>query len=137
MNPTQAKLLIAEDDPQERLLLRTLMQGLGVARIDEAPDGRSALELLANHPYDLVLADWNMPFLTGIQLANILRENAVGKQVPVLLISGEISARRTVEALKAGVIGLVAKPFLNAALCQKVLRILASVSPVSELSAAG
>lgn len=52
----------------------------------------------------------------------------------MLLISGDVSAKRTVDAYEAGVSGLVAKPFVNEELCEKVLRIIASIAPVTEFS---
>ena len=131
MNPHRAKILIVEDNQPTRLLLRNLMHNLGVVTLDVAPDGKAALELIERNHYDLVLADWNMPCLSGIQLVRIIRQMPVAK-VPVILISCDVSPRRAREALEAGVSGLVAKPFVNVDLCNKVLRILSALAPVSD-----
>ena len=108
------------------------MTDLGFVRIDEAADGLSALDLFQAAPYDLVLTDWNMPFVSGLELLKAIRQSAQRPTTPVLLFTGEVSPKRVVEAMESGANGFVTKPFVTATLSDKVLRIIASLPPVTE-----
>lgn len=132
MTPNRARLLVADDSRMIRKLIRELLQDLGFVSIDEAPDGAAALTLFREKPYDLVLTDWNMPTLSGIDLLRAIRTGPVRHETPVVLFTADVSARRMVEALESGANGFVAKPFAVPALCEKILRIIASVAPRSE-----
>jgi len=132
MTPNHARLLVADDSRLIRKFIRELMQDLGFVAIDEAPDGAAALALFREKPYDLVLSDWNMPSLSGIELLRAIRTGPVRTETPVVLFTADVSARRMVEALESGASGFVPKPFAVPALCDKILRIIASVPPRSE-----
>ncbi len=137
MTPDRAKLLIVDDSRMIRKVIRSLMQGLGFNSIDEAPDGASALDLFRMGNYDLVIADWNMPRISGIQLLRTIRHGQERCETAVLLISGDVSAQRMVEAVDSGANGFVAKPFAASALCAQVLRIVSELPPATGLRAAG
>ena len=124
MSPERARLLVVDDNPTMRKILRRLMRTLGVDQIDEAPDGAAAFELFEKTPYDLVLTDWNMPLLDGLDLVRRIRGSAVRGDTPVMLFTGEGSARNLIDALEAGATDFVSKPFVTGIVCQKVLRIL-------------
>lgn len=132
MTPNHARLLVADDSRMLRKLVHGLLQELGFVNIDEAADGAAALSLFREKPYDLVLTDWNMPSLSGIELLRAIRGGPVRNETPVVLFTGDVSARRMVEALESGANGFVAKPFVVPSLCEKILRIIASVPPTSE-----
>lgn len=132
MNPNQAKLLIADDCESMREVTRDLMQGLGFARVDAAADGQVALALFRSNHYDLVISDWNMPFLTGIELLQRIRLGPFRNETPVLITSGHVTPERTNEAFNAGATGFFGKPFATARLCEKVLRLVGSLNPVSD-----
>jgi two-component system, chemotaxis family, chemotaxis protein CheY len=134
MNPHRARILVVDDNQPLRLLVRTLMEKIGVQSIDEAVDGAAAVELLLLNHYDLVLADWNMPNISGLQLVQIIQEMPAKERPPVVLISCDVSRQRSVEALGAGVSGLVSKPFVNATLCTKVVRMLSTLAPVYDIT---
>ena len=136
MTPDRAKLLIVDDSRMIRRVLRSLVQGVGFKSIDEAPDGAEALELLRVIPYDLVLSDWNMPFVSGIELLRTIRHGSVRSDTPLVLFTGDVSAKRMVEALEEGANGFVAKPFAAGLVCEKILRIVASLHPASEFAPA-
>lgn len=134
MSPEMAKLLIVDDSRMIRTMLRGLLQGLGIGRIDEAPDGAAALELFHLTAYDLVLTDWNMPRLTGLELLRMIRHGPVRSDTAVLLISGDVTAGRIVEASGAGATGFVAKPFAVKLLREQVQRIISELPQVDELA---
>jgi two-component system, chemotaxis family, chemotaxis protein CheY len=132
MNPIQAKLLIVDDCGSMREILRELMNDLNIVNIDEASDGRAGLAMFQSNPYDLVLSDWNMPFMTGLELLRGIRRSTQRSQTPLLLLSGDLTIKHTVEALASGVTGVLEKPFSVPKLCEQVRRIIASLSPSSE-----
>ncbi len=119
------KLLVVDDSAMMRRLLRRLMHGLGIRFIDEAPDGAAALELFLKTPYDVVLTDWNMPVLTGLELVQKIRHGGLRSDTAVILFTGDVSARNMLDALEAGATDFVNKPFVAGIVCEKVLRILA------------
>ncbi|MFZ5444736.1 MAG: response regulator [Myxococcota bacterium] len=134
MKPANARLLVVDDSPSIRELMCEVMRDLGIRRIDEASSGAAALELFNSSHYDVVVTDWNMPFMTGIELLKTIRRSGDKRDTPVLVVTANVTARRVVEAIEAGANGFIAKPFVTPALEEKVLRILASLPPVTELS---
>lgn len=132
MNPSKARLLIVDDNVCMREILREMMHDLGIVQIDEASDGRAALMMFQTNAYDIVLSDWNMPFLSGLELLRAIRSSSVRGDTAVLLLSSEMTAKRSVEALESGVNGVLEKPFKMAKLCEKVSRIVAALAPVTQ-----
>jgi two-component system, chemotaxis family, chemotaxis protein CheY len=104
-----AKVLVADDSGTMRKILVRSLNALGVTDLVEAPDGVVALELFNKTPFDLVLSDWNMPNMTGIDLLKAIR--ATGSKVPVIMITTEAEKSRVLEAVQAGASGYVIKPF--------------------------
>jgi two-component system chemotaxis response regulator CheY len=131
MNPTKVRLLIVDDNVCMREIVREMMHDLGIVQIDEASDGRAALMMFRSNAYDIVLSDWNMPFLTGLELLRAIRSSSERSDTAVLLLSSEMTAKRSVEALESGVNGVLEKPFKMAKLCEKVSRIIAALAPVT------
>ena len=105
------KILIADDSRVMRqIVVRTLRQaGLGGHDIVEAADGAAAFDVVTSEKPDLVLSDWNMPELTGIELLQRLR--AAGQTVPFGFVTSEGSPQMREEAERAGALFLIAKPF--------------------------
>lgn len=105
------KIVVADDSRAMRMIVvRTLRQaGLGGHEILEAEDGREALDLVGRHVPDLILSDWNMPGLSGIQLLSTLR--ARGDGTPFCFVTSEGSEDMREQAAAAGALGLIAKPF--------------------------
>ena len=105
------KVLIADDSRVMRqIVLRTLRQaGLGHHDFVEAVDGADALSKVASERPELVLSDWNMPNMTGIELLRALR--ASGNDVPFGFVTSEGSPEMRDIADKAGALFVIAKPF--------------------------
>lgn len=105
------KILLVDDSKAMRMLIiRTLRQaGLGDHAFVEAGDGFEAFALLGTEAPDLVLADWTMPGVTGIDLLRGLRSS--GSTVPFGFITAQVSEARRAEALEAGAQFLLGKPF--------------------------
>ena len=129
MNRAQTRLLVVDDCPSMRRSVSSLLGTFGFPLIDEAADGAEALELFQRVRYDLVLTDWQMPRLNGIDLVRAIRQHHERSQTPVLVLTGHVTQARVVEAIEAGANGFVAKPFFAPSLCEKVLALVASLAP--------
>lgn len=106
-------ILIVDDSATTRALVRraVTLSGLETDQIHEADDGLTALDKLAAHPIDLVLADLNMPRMGGVELTQRILGNEKMRKIPVVIISAEPDARR-LEGLRAqGVSACLRKPF--------------------------
>lgn len=105
------KILVADDSKAMRMIVvRTLRQaGYTGHDILEAEDGAVALEIVGSQSPDLVLSDWNMPNMNGIELLQALR--GAGSTVPFCFVTSEGSLATREQAAAAGALGLISKPF--------------------------
>jgi two-component system, chemotaxis family, chemotaxis protein CheY len=105
------RILIVDDSRAMRLIVaRTLrLAGYDEHELIEAADGRQALAVVAAEPPDLVLCDWNMPEMSGLELLQTLR--SYGSTIPFGFVTSEASPQMRVAAIEAGAMFLVAKPF--------------------------
>jgi two-component system chemotaxis response regulator CheY len=105
------KILVVDDSRAMRMIVvRTLRQaGFGGHEVLEAENGREALDLVRRHGPDLVLSDWNMPEVSGLQFLVTLR--AQGDATPFCFVTSEGSEEMREQAAAAGALGLIAKPF--------------------------
>jgi two-component system chemotaxis response regulator CheY len=112
------RILIVDDSKAMRMIvIRSLRQaGFGDAEILEASDGVQALEVIRTEVPDLVLSDWNMPDMSGIDLLRAM--NAEGLSVPLGFVTSESTAPMRKQALEEGARFLLAKPFTADALEQ-------------------
>lgn len=133
MNRDKAHLLVVDDSPSMRRVICELLTELGFRRVDEAPDGTAALERFRHDDYDVIITDWNMPHMNGLELLKAIRHAPEHADTPVLVLTGQVSANRVVEALEAGADGFVAKPFITPALVDKVVKLVAARPPVLDL----
>lgn len=116
------RLLLVEDDAAQRLTVRHKLRPLEV-RIDEAPDGQAALELLASQPYDLLLMDLRMPVLDGFALARRIRQGEVPLNATVRIVahSSEPEQAARLKAQRAGIDVFVPKPSPQVALARALV----------------
>jgi len=107
------KLLIVDDSKAMRAIVRRHVQAVGIREleIEEAADGAEALELIRRQRPDLVLSDWNMPTMTGIELLEALR--AEGIDVPFGFVTSESQDTFQERAFDAGAQFVIAKPFTD------------------------
>ncbi len=106
------RILIVDDSSTMRRIIGNVVQQLGVAKddFDEAEDGVVALKLYKEkNNYDVVLTDWNMPNMNGLELVKAIR--ALDKKVPIVMITTEGGKGEVITALKAGVNNYIVKPF--------------------------
>lgn len=119
------KILVVDDFSTMRRIVRNLLVELGFTNtlIQEAEDGNAALVLLRAQPFDLVVTDWNMPNMTGIELLRAIRADAGLKSMPVLMVTAENNRDQIIAAAQSGVNGYVVKPFTAVTLKEKLDKI--------------
>ncbi|MBD8871428.1 chemotaxis response regulator CheY [Rhodanobacter sp. DHB23] len=119
------KILVVDDFSTMRRIVRNLLVELGFTNtlIQEADDGNNALTMLRGQPFDLVVTDWNMPNMTGIDLLRAIRAEPALKGLPVLMVTAENNRDQIIAAAQAGVNGYVVKPFTAATLQEKLTKI--------------
>jgi two-component system chemotaxis response regulator CheY len=118
-------ILVVDDFSTMRRIIKGLLQDLGFANITEADDGLTALSLLKAGNFDLLITDWNMPGMQGVELLRQVRADERMKKLPVLMLTAEAKRAQIVAAAQAGVSGYVIKPFTAATLREKIDKIFA------------
>lgn len=115
-------VLVVDDIRSVRLILRALLRGIGVQKIEEASDGAEALQMLANNHYDLVITDLSMKPMDGIELTRQLRKQESGPKafLPILMISGYSEKSKIQQAAEAGVSAFLLKPITPSAVAAKI-----------------
>ena len=112
------KSLVVDDSAVMRKVLIGALSQAGIAEVDQACDGQEAVNMVAANEYALVLLDWNMPNMLGIDALKTIR--AAGKTMPIIMVTTEAEKPRVLEALKAGANNYVIKPFVPATMVQKI-----------------
>jgi two-component system chemotaxis response regulator CheY len=119
-----APILIVDDYKTMLRIIRNLLQQIGFTEIDEATDGAAALDRIRSRSYQLVLTDWNMQPMTGLELLKKVREQEQTKKLPVILVTAESKAENIVAAKQAGVNNYIIKPFTAEVLKSKLVSVL-------------
>ncbi len=114
------KTLVVDDSNTMRMIQTRCLASLGVTDVVTAADGCEALALFEAESFDLVLTDWNMPEMDGLELLKAIRTR--NARVPVIMVTTEAERARVVAAIEAGVTDYVVKPFTPDALADKVGR---------------
>ncbi len=121
---TSIKILCVDDFATMRRILKNILKQLGFNNITEADDGTTALEELKKSSYDLIISDWNMPKMTGLELLKAVRGTPEFKDIPFLMVTAEAQKQNVIEAVQAGVSNYVVKPFTAEAIAEKLEKIL-------------
>jgi two-component system chemotaxis response regulator CheY len=105
------QVLVVDDYKTMVRIIGNLLNQLDFKNVDEATDGSTALEKLRRGGYGLVISDWNMEPMTGLQLLREVRADAKLKEIPFIMVTAESKTENVVEAKKAGVSNYIIKPF--------------------------
>ena len=105
------KVLIVDDYKTMLRTLRNLLRQLNFSNIDEAMDGTEALQKLRAENFDMVISDWNMEPMTGIELLREVRGDEKLKHLPFIMITAESKSENVIAAKEAGVSNYIIKPF--------------------------
>lgn len=117
------KILIVDDFAIMRTVIKNLLCNLGYTDIVQVKDGLEATEIMNDYNFDLIITDWNMPNMNGIDLLKYVRGNDKYQQIPVLIITNGQSKDQIITAAHAGVNGYIAKPFTAFQLKDKLNKI--------------
>ncbi len=104
-------LLVDDSATMRKIVKRKITEvGFTVDEFFEAGDGKQALEVVINNSVDLILLDWNMPIMNGLEFVQSLSSVDLPKKIPVIMITTEGSPDKITEATRSGVDGFVLKP---------------------------
>ncbi len=117
------KILVVDDFATMRRIIKNILRQIGFTNIVEADDGSTALPILEKEHIDLVITDWNMPKMSGLELIKAIRANPTTKDTPILMVTAEALKENIIEAVKAGVNNYVVKPFTAQVLQEKIEKI--------------
>lgn len=118
------RVLVIDDFATMRKIEKNILGQLGIKNVDEADDGSTALPKLQANQYDIVLLDWNMPTMTGLELLKAVRSDEDLKSIPVIMVTAEALKDNIVAAAQAGVNDYIVKPFTAATLEEKIKKVL-------------
>jgi two-component system chemotaxis response regulator CheY len=121
------KILVVDDFATMRKVIRNLLKQVGYENIVEAEDGILALRTLKSAKIDLVISDWNMPNMTGLELLKAVRSDEDLKSTPFLMVTAEALQDNVIAAVKAGVSNYIVKPFTAEVLNDKITKIIEKI----------
>lgn len=119
----QMKILVVDDFATMRRIIKNILKQLGYSNVDEADDGSSALTKLQGQKFDLVITDWNMPNMSGLELIKAIRASDQFKSTPILMVTAEALKENIIEAVKSGVNNYIVKPFTAEVMREKIEKI--------------
>ncbi len=117
-------ILVVDDYKTMLRILRNLLRRLNFSNIAEASDGAAALQKLRKSPCGLIISDWNMEPMTGIQLLREVRGDAKLKSIPFIMITAESKSENIIAAKEAGVSNYIVKPFNAETLKSKMVSVI-------------
>ena len=125
------KILLVDDNHHMRLLLGEILRALGVRQLYEASDGAQGLQMMKNHPVDIVMTDLSMQPMDGIDFVRLLRNSpdSPNQMCPVIMITGHSTMQRVNEARNAGVNEFLAKPLTARGVIERLDRVVEHPRP--------
>jgi CheY-like chemotaxis protein len=126
------KVLVVDDEPYMRKVVRALLMSIGVRNIYEAADGPSGLELIRTAAPDVVILDWEMPGVDGPAFVRMVRspDTFPYPSIPIIMLTGHGERSRVIEAVKIGVNEFLLKPVSSKALQDRLVSVLAHPRPL-------
>ena len=125
------RLLVIDDNPHMRRIIRTLLHGFGARDVFEAEDGATGLDAFTHNIPDIVLIDWAMPVFDGLELTKMIRQadSNANPFVPIIMITGHTEKNRVTAARNSGITEFLAKPISAKALYQRIVNVIAHPRP--------
>lgn len=120
---TSIKVLVVDDFATMRRIVKGVLKQLGFSDIIEAEDGSLALEELKKEKIGLIVSDWNMPNMTGLDLLKAVRGDDNLKGIPFIMVTAEGQKENVVEAVKSGVSNYIVKPFTPETFNEKLQKV--------------
>jgi two-component system, chemotaxis family, chemotaxis protein CheY len=117
------KILVVDDFATMRRIVKNILTQLGFKNIIEADDGTTALGVLKAEKIGLIVSDWNMPKMTGLDLLKAVRADANTANIPFIMVTAEAQQDNIILAVKAKVSQYIVKPFTAETLAEKLSKI--------------
>jgi two-component system, chemotaxis family, chemotaxis protein CheY len=122
------RVLVVDDQHSMRGLTRHSLERMGVTQVVDVSSGEKALEALKTEKFDLIISDWNMEGISGLDLLTSIRKNPVIGKLPFIMATSESSKAQVMAAAQAGANNYVLKPFRVDDLKGKVEAVLGALS---------
>jgi two-component system chemotaxis response regulator CheY len=120
------RIMVVDDSSTMRRIIINTLNKIGHTDIVEASNGREGMERLASVDVDMVITDWNMPEMSGLEFTRALRETDKTKTTPILMVTTNAAKDDIIEALRAGVTNYVVKPFTPDVIKEKIEAVFAT-----------
>jgi len=114
------KVLVVDDSAVMRQIIKKNLKELGFSDLTEAEDGAAGLKKAGEAAFDLIVSDWNMPNMTGLEFLKAVRTDAGLKGVAFIMVTSEADKEKIMEAVQAGVNQYIVKPFNAVQLEEKI-----------------
>ncbi|MCK4788005.1 MAG: response regulator [Desulfobacteraceae bacterium] len=116
-------VLVVDDFATMRRIIKNVLKQIGFTKILEADDGTTALAVLKKNEVDLIISDWNMPKMTGLDLLKKVRGEESTKKIAFVMVTAEAQKDNVLQAVQAGVSNYVVKPFTADAIKEKLTQV--------------
>jgi len=128
---SRLRLLVIDDNVHMRRIIRSLLHGFGAREIYEAEDGPSGLETFSQCAPEIVIIDWVLPGLDGLELTRMMRHlKTLGNAyVPIIMLTGHSERARVMAARDAGVTEFLTKPISAKGLYQRIVNVVFNPRP--------
>jgi two-component system chemotaxis response regulator CheY len=127
-NAVALKVLVVDDQESVRKMTSLILEQIGVRHIHEAENGKKAMEIASLQPIDLILSDYYMDEMDGLDFLRAVRGHPVVRRVPFILLTGRGDRELVVKAAQAGVNNYLIKPFTAQVLRQKIEQVMGKLS---------
>jgi two-component system, chemotaxis family, chemotaxis protein CheY len=118
------RFLIVDDMKYMRATIKSMLRSLGFEKIEQANDGMEALRILRTHRIDIIISDWQMDRMDGLELLHEIRSDRNLASKPFMMVTGESELRFVEKAIESGVTEFIIKPFDPTTLSKKIKRII-------------
>ncbi|AXK81967.1 response regulator [Pseudolabrys taiwanensis] len=122
------KVLVVDDQNSVRQMTRITLEQIGVRHIHEAENGVQAMDTASTQPLDLIISDYNMPEMDGMELLRSVRGHPAARRIPFILVTGRGDRELVVKAAQAGANNYVVKPFTADILKTKIEQVVGRLS---------
>jgi two-component system, chemotaxis family, chemotaxis protein CheY len=105
------RVLVVDDFATMRKIVKNVLKQISIENVVEAENGKAALNVLKTEDVDLIISDWMMPEMTGIEFLKVCKEDEEKKKIPFIMVTAEGQKDSVMEAIKSGVDNYIVKPF--------------------------
>lgn len=118
------KILVVDDHALTRNMVKAILKGLGYDNVTQAENGENAIRYLEDPSFEVVICDWNMPNMSGLEVLQQVRAMSNYKELPFLMLTAEAYRENVTAALQSGVTEYIVKPFTAEILANKLESVL-------------